>query len=128
MAAALMSNLGNKLKVYFELMQNIRESCYRVVRISDRYLCITSFSVEQSSVQCSLVLKDSLMEQKLLAGLTGPELIAYGEIMQKIDLWAQTDRAGEFPISTDQDAYAEYRGLQEQMFVQADSAEANPTD
>lgn len=103
--------LGEKIDQYFGLMEEIRRALFRVMPVSDRYMCVVSFNTQLQAMQCSLVSKTSLLEAKLLDGLTGRELVAYGRITQKIEVWAAGGMRDEFPLSQSEDVYAEYVGL-----------------
>lgn len=106
-----MTNLNKKLGQYFSLMEEIRESLFRVVEVSERYLCIVSFSTQYQAVMVSLVSKSSLMDVKLLEGLTGSEIIAYGTIHKAVEDWQAGGMTADFPIEQDADVYARYRKL-----------------
>lgn len=122
METATMTDLSAKINNYFELMEEIRAALFRVMPVSDRYLCIVSFSTQLQALQCTLVSKTSLMEVKLIEGLTGQELATFGTIMQKVEGWAANNMQGTFPLDNDKDAYAEYKALTR------DEPEAEPED
>lgn len=103
--------LSEKINRYFNLMEQIREQLFRVMAISDRYLCIVSFSTSTQSVMCDLISKQSLMPAKLLEGLTGAELVAYGTILSQVEVWVAGGMQGEYPLSQDKDIYAAYRKM-----------------
>ena len=101
--------LSEQLNRYFNLMESIREQLFRTLPISSRYICVVSFSTQYQAVLCDLVSKESLLPAKLLDGLTGQELVAYGTIKEKIERWAQAGMVDDFPIDQDADVYAQYR-------------------
>lgn len=103
--------LSEQINRYFNLMEKIREQLFRVMPVSNRYLCVVSFSTSHQAVMCDLVSKESLMPAKLLDGLTGQELVAYGSIKQAIEQWVAGGMSDDFPLSQDADVYSEYRGL-----------------
>lgn len=106
-----MTNLNKKIDKYFSLMEEIREALFRVVEVSERYLCIVSFSTQYQAVMVSLVNKESLMEVKLLSGLTGAEIIAYGKLYKAVEDWQAGGMKAAFPIDQDADVYTRYRKL-----------------
>lgn len=103
--------LSEQINRYFNLMEKIREQMYRVLPVSDRYLCIVSFSTQLQALQCVLVSKSSLMEAKLLEGLTGQELVTYGQYMRTAEEWVAGGMQDDYPFTQDKDVYAEYRSL-----------------
>lgn len=106
-----MTKLADKINQYFELMEDIRTSLFRVLPVSDRYMCVVSFSTSMQALQCKLVNKVSLMEAHLLEGLTGQELLAYGQYMKAAEDWAAGNMQSDYPFAQDADVYAEYRAL-----------------
>lgn len=111
--------LSEQINRYFNLMEKIREQMYRVLPVSDRYLCVISFSTQLQALQCVLVSKASLMEAKLIEGLTGQELVTYGQYMRTAEEWVANGMQDDYPFTQDKDVYAEYRNLtqDEQMPV-----------
>ncbi|QZE57539.1 hypothetical protein MPK71_gp330 [Erwinia phage pEa_SNUABM_1] len=111
--------LSEQINRYFNLMESIREQLYRVLPVSDRYMCIVSFSTQLQALQCVLVNKESLMEAKLIEGLTGAELTLYGQYLQTAEQWVAGGMQSDYPFTQDKDVYAEYRSLtrDEQMPV-----------
>ncbi|ARW58966.1 hypothetical protein HOS33_gp326 [Erwinia phage vB_EamM_Y3] len=103
--------LSEQINRYFNLMESIRKQLFRVMPISNRYLCIVSFSTQYQAVMSDLVSKESLLPVKLLDGLTGSELVAYGTIMQAIEQWVASGMQEDFPLDQRQDVYSEYRRL-----------------
>jgi len=103
--------LSEQIHRYFNLMETIREQLFRVLPISDRYLCIVSFSTSHQAMMCDLVNKESLMPTKLLEGLTGDELVRYGTITKLVEDWVAGGMQAEYPLRQDADVYAEYRSL-----------------
>lgn len=112
--------LSEQIHQYFDLMEQIRSQLFRVVDISERYYCITSFSTSLQAMQCALVSKASLMEVKLIEGLTGKELMAFGAIHDALEQWSASGMAGDFPISQDQNVFAAYKSLTREEEVQDD--------
>lgn len=106
-----MTKLADKINQYFELMEYIRTSLFRVLPVSDRYMCVVSFSTSMQALQCKLVNKVSLMEAHLLEGLTGTEIVTYGQYMKAAEDWAAGNMQGDYPFAQDADVYAEYRAL-----------------
>lgn len=106
-----MTKLADKINQYFELMEDIRTSLFRVLPVSDRYMCVVSFSTSMQALQCKLVNKVSLMEAHLLEGLTGTEIVTYGQYMKAAEDWAAGNMQGDYPFAQDADVYAEYRAL-----------------
>lgn len=103
--------LSEQINRYFNLMEKIREQMYRVLPVSDRYLCVVSFSTQLHALQCVLVSKASLMEAKLIEGLTGQELVTYGQYLQTAEQWVANGMQDDYPFTQDKDVYAEYRSL-----------------
>lgn len=103
--------LSEQIHRYFNLMEKIREQMYCVLPVSNRYLCIVSFSTQLQALQCVLVNKESLMEAKLIEGLTGQELITYGQYMRTAEEWVANGMQDDYPFTQDKDVYAEYRSL-----------------
>lgn len=103
--------LSEQIHRYFNLMEKIREQMYCVLPVSNRYLCIVSFSTQLQALQCVLVSKESLMEAKLIEGLTGQELITYGQYMRTAEEWVANGMQDDYPFTQDKDVYAEYRSL-----------------
>lgn len=103
--------LSEQINRYFNLMETIREQLYRVLPVSDRYLCVVSFSTQLQALQCVLVNKESLMEAKLIEGLTGAELTTYGQYLQLAEQWVAGGMQSDYPFAQDKDVYAEYRRL-----------------
>lgn len=118
-----MTKLADKINQYFELMEDIRTSLFRVLPVSDRYMCVVSFSTSLQALQCKLVNKVSLMEVHLLEGLTGHELLTYGQYMKAAEDWAAGHMQGDYPFAQDEDVYAEYRAL-----TTSDAPEPNGDD
>lgn len=106
-----MIRLADKINQYFELMEDIRTSLFRVLPVSDRYMCVVSFSTSMQALQCKLVNKVSLMEAHLLEGLTGNEIVTYGQYMKAAEDWAAGNMQSDYPFAQDADVYAEYRAL-----------------
>ena len=103
--------LSEQIHQYFDLMEQIRSQLYRVLPVSDRYLCVISFSTQLQALQCVLVSKVSLMEAKLIEGLTGQELVTYGQYLQTAEQWVANGMQEDYPFPQDKDVYAEYRSL-----------------
>ena len=103
--------LSEQINRYFNLMEKIREQMYRVLPVSDRYLCVVSFSTQLQALQCVLVSKASLMEAKLIEGLTGQELVTYGQYLRTAEEWVANGMQDDYPFTQDKDVYAEYRSL-----------------
>lgn len=103
--------LSEQINRYFNLMEKIREQLFRVMPVSDRYLCIVSFSTNHQAMMCDLVSKESLMPAKLLDGLTGQELVTYGSIKRAVEDWVADGMQADFPLSQSDDVYAEYKSL-----------------
>ncbi|UAW96823.1 hypothetical protein pEaSNUABM22_00336 [Erwinia phage pEa_SNUABM_22] len=101
--------LSEQLNRYFNLMEKIREQLFRTLPVSDRYMCIVSFSTQYQALQCDLVSKESLLPAKLIEGLTGQELVVYGTIKAQIEKWVADGMVDDFPIAQDADTYAQYR-------------------
>ncbi len=115
--------LSEQIHQYFDLMEQIRSQLFRVVDISERYYCITSFSTSLQAMQCALVSKASLMEVKLIEGLTGKELMAFGAIHDALEQWSASGMTGDFPISQDQNVFAAYKSLTREE--EADAPDTN---
>ncbi|QZE56528.1 hypothetical protein pEaSNUABM40_00333 [Erwinia phage pEa_SNUABM_40] len=123
--------LSEQINRYFNLMEKIREQMYRVLPVSNRYLCVVSFSTQLQALQCVLVSKESLMEAKLIEGLTGQELITYGQYMRTAEEWVANGMQDDYPFTQDKDVYEEYRSLtrDEQMPVpEMDDGEEDDLD
>lgn len=122
--------LSEQINRYFNLMEKIREQMYRILPVSDRYLCIVSFSTQLQALQCVLVNKESLMEAKLLEGLTGQELVTYGQYMRTAEEWVAGGMQDDYPFTQDKDVYAEYRSLtrDEQSQPEIDEDEEDEED
>ena len=103
--------LSEQINRYFNLMERIREQLFRVLSVSDRYLCIVSFNTQHQAVQCDLVSRESMLPAKLLDGLTGQELVVYGTVKAKIEQWVADGMTDDFPIEQDADTYTQYRKL-----------------
>ncbi|QZE60245.1 hypothetical protein pEaSNUABM35_00328 [Erwinia phage pEa_SNUABM_35] len=103
--------LSEQINRYFNLMEKIREQLFRVLNVSDRYLCIVSFNTQHQAMQCDLVSRESLLPAKLLEGLSGQELVVYGTITAQIEKWVADGMSDDFPITQDADTYAQYRKL-----------------
>ncbi|AWY08590.1 hypothetical protein HOT49_gp337 [Erwinia phage vB_EamM_Alexandra] len=103
--------LSEQINRYFNLMEKIREQLFRVLNVSERYLCIVSFNTQHQAMQCDLVSRESLLPAKLLEGLRGQELVVYGTITAQIEKWVADGMVDDFPIAQDADTYAQYRKL-----------------
>lgn len=104
-------SLSEQINRYFNLMESIREKMFRVIEVSDRYFGIVSFNTNMQAIQTSLVSKATLMDVKLLEGVTGDELLTFGTMVQAVERWVSGGMQGEFPIAQTQDVYAQYRAL-----------------
>lgn len=122
--------LSEQIHRYFNLMEKIREQMYCVLPVSNRYLCIVSFSTQLQALQCVLVNKESLMEAKLIEGLTGQELITYGQYRRTAEEWVANGMQDDYPFTQDKDVYAEYRSLtrDEQSQPEIDEDEEDEED
>lgn len=102
-------SLSEKINRYFKLMEDIRAEMFRVIDVSDRYFGIVSFNTNMQALQTSLVSKSSLMEVKLLEGITGAELLAFGNMVHTVEQWVAGGMKGDFPIAQAKDVYTHYR-------------------
>ncbi len=106
-----MTSLKEKLDLYFNTLEELRHGMHRVIHISDRYFGIVTFSAEHQALDHQLVRRDSMVAVKLIDGLKGEELIAYGQMLKALEDWAKNDYEGDFPIEQDQDIYTQYRKI-----------------
>ncbi|QYW03974.1 hypothetical protein pEaSNUABM46_00331 [Erwinia phage pEa_SNUABM_46] len=102
-------SLSEKINRYFNLMEDIRAEMFRVIDVSDRYFGIVSFNTNMQALQTTLVSRSTLMEVKLLEGIKGAELIAFGNMVHTVEQWVAGGMKGAFPIEQTKDVYAKYR-------------------
>lgn len=101
--------IGQMFAAYGNLQEQLQQAMHRVVNISDSHYCVVYFDHVQQGVEVKLLNKASNVPVNLLSTLVPDELVAYGQIQQRIQQWVQDGMATAFPISTDEDAYELYR-------------------
>lgn len=100
--------IGEVFATYGNLQEQLQRAMHRVVNISDAHYCIVYFDHSVPGVETKLLNKASNVPVNLLATLLPDELVAYGQIQQRIQQWVQAGMSTAFPITTDEDAYTLY--------------------
>lgn len=99
--------LSQKLELFFQLQNEIREACFRVLPLSSTKYVVVSFSIKTSSIEYA-VLDSSNIPVLLHHKLEPEELSALANIVNAIEQWSRAP-TDSFPIESDTVTLNAYR-------------------
>lgn len=100
--------IGDLFAAYGNLQTQVQRAIHRVVNIGANHYCVVYFDVAQHGIETRLLNKASDVPVKMIDSLMPDELVAFGQLQQRITKWVQDGMRTAFPIASHEDAYALY--------------------
>ena len=98
-----------------EELLTLQKEVFRAIRISHTRFAICFYDRHEQTMRTNVIDSRTAHELKLLAELSGAELVAYGKFVADIQMWCDSESPGEFPIAVVESDEASYRTLIDAM-------------